>query len=104
MCWGQIQDWQQIQEVWALQRMDTEKKNPTAPPWCGLMPELMHMRIYIEMEVIFTSFLALLGNPCVLSVNCLHSREMGSAISNEVSLVGDTSVWEMLLWVLVTWH
>lgn len=40
------------------------------------MPELVHMRIYIEMEVIFTSFLALLGNPCVLSVNCLHSREM----------------------------
>lgn len=33
------------------------------------------MRIYIEMEEIFISFLALLGNPCVLSASCLHSRE-----------------------------
>lgn len=29
---GQIQDWEQIQQVWALQRMDAEKKNPAALP------------------------------------------------------------------------
>lgn len=61
------------------------------------------MRIYIEMGAIVTSFLALLGNPCVLAQQG-NVVGMGSAVSNEVSLIGDTFVWEMLLWVLVTWH
>lgn len=76
ICQEQIQDWEQIQKVWALQRMDAEKENPAALPWRGQMLESMHMGIYIEMAEVFISFLALLGNPCGLSVNCLHSRKM----------------------------
>lgn len=66
MCWGQIQQWEQIQQLWVLQRMDTKKKNIAVSPWHELMPALMHVVIYIEMGEIFISFLALLRNPCVL--------------------------------------
>jgi len=53
MCQGQNQAWEQIQQMWALQRFDAEMKNPAVPPCSGLMPALMHMRSYIEMEEIF---------------------------------------------------
>lgn len=80
---------EQIQEVWAFQRIDSEKKNPAALPWCELMTKSIHIRIYIEMEEISISFLALLGKTCVLSANSLHGREMWlawAALSNKISL------------------
>lgn len=73
----QIQDSEKIQKLWAFRRRDAEEKNPAAPPWCRLMPEPMHMRIYIEMEKTFISFLALLGIPVRSQQNVCTAGKCG---------------------------
>lgn len=57
--------------------MDAEEKIPAAPPWCRLMPESMDMRIYIEMEETFISFLALLGIPVRSQQNACTAGKCG---------------------------